>query len=186
MLMNKTIWELILSFVAIGLFGFGGGYAIIPLVEEDAVNKMGWVTLEVFTEGVAFANILPGPVAPKVASLVGYHVAGIIGASVALLALIIPGVINIILFNKYYYKIKNKRFVLGLKKAVMPVIVVLISSVIVKMTLIAFPTKFSDFRSVWGISSILLAVATFVLIKLKVHPAFIIMGAIIYGAIFMG
>ncbi len=183
--MNKTLWELAISFVTIGLFGFGGGYAIIPLVEEDAVNQMKWLSLEVFTEGVAFANVLPGPVAPKVASLVGYHAAGIAGAVIALCALIIPGVINIILFNKYYYKIKHKRFVLGLKKAVMPVVVVLISSVVVKMALLAFPTNVSELKTSWGILSFAIAVAAAILLKLKVHPAFIFLGAILFGAYFM-
>ncbi len=184
--MVSEIIKLIFSFITIGLFGFGGGYAIIPLVEKDAVNKLGWLSLEHFTDGVAFANILPGPVAPKVAVFVGYEVLGIIGGCIALIALILPGVINILIFNKYYYKIKNKRFVRGIKKGVMPVVVILLFSVIIKMSLVAFPITQDELISKFGILTILIGISTIILMKLKIHPAFIILGAMIYGAIFMG
>lgn len=99
--------ELFLTFVVIGLFSFGGGYAILPVIEREAFNH-GWLTQELFNRYVGFSNITPGPVSIKMATWIGLEQGDIIGMLVATLAFALPGLIMtygvLKLWNKYNEK----------------------------------------------------------------------------------
>nr|WP_228370448.1 chromate transporter [Gottschalkia acidurici] len=98
--MSKTIFTLFISFLQIGLFSIGGGYAIIPLIQEQVVNSYGWLTLKEFTDIITISQMTPGPLAVNTASFVGTRIAGISGAIVATLGCIISGfIISIFLYN---------------------------------------------------------------------------------------
>ena len=86
----KDLWKIFLTFFKIGAFTFGGGYAMIPLIQKEAVEKNGWVTDEDILNVVAIAESTPGPIAINAATFVGYHVAGFSGAVVATLGVVLP------------------------------------------------------------------------------------------------
>ena len=86
----KELWKIFLTFLKIGAFTFGGGYAMIPLIQKEAVEKHHWVTDEDILDIVAIAESTPGPIAINAATFVGFHVAGFAGAVVATLGVVLP------------------------------------------------------------------------------------------------
>ena len=92
--------QLIWAFLKIGVLGFGGGQAMIPLIEKEAVETYHWFTVAEFTDSIAFGNTLPGPIATKMAAAIGYKAGGVFGAMLSLAAMILPSIIvMILLFN---------------------------------------------------------------------------------------
>ena len=87
---KNLLWQLFITFAKIGGFTFGGGYAMIPLIQHEAVQVRGWVHDEDITEIVAIAESTPGPIAINAATFVGYRTAGFLGAVCATLGVILP------------------------------------------------------------------------------------------------
>ena len=92
----RVMWQVFLSFFKIGAFTFGGGYAMIPLIQNEAVEKRHWVTDEDILEVVAIAESTPGPIAINSATFVGYKAAGILGSVCATLGVVLPSFIIIL------------------------------------------------------------------------------------------
>ena len=86
----KKIWKLFSAFFRIGAFTFGGGYAMIPLIQKEAVDKNGWVTDEDILEIIAIAESTPGPIAINSATFVGYRTCGVLGSVAATLGVVLP------------------------------------------------------------------------------------------------
>ena len=86
----KTLWQLFATLFKIGLFTFGGGYAMFPLLERELVEKKGWIEKEEFIDMVAIAESTPGPVAINTATFVGFRRAGIPGSLAATLGVCLP------------------------------------------------------------------------------------------------
>lgn len=97
--------KLFFVFFKIGLISFGGGYAMIPLIDRD-VTKQGWVSPEQFIDIVAVAGMSPGAIAPNTAVLVGYNVAGVLGSIAATLGIILPSFILILILAVYLYRVQ--------------------------------------------------------------------------------
>ncbi len=87
---NKTLLEIFLTFLRIGAFTFGGGYAMIPLIQKETVEKHGWISDRDILEIVAIAESTPGPIAVNSATFVGYRVCGFTGALCATLGVVLP------------------------------------------------------------------------------------------------
>ncbi|MBQ1447920.1 MAG: chromate transporter, partial [Erysipelotrichaceae bacterium] len=88
-----SIWEIFFSFLKIGAFAFGGAYAVIPLVEEQTVTNMGWMTFKEFSDLVAIDELTPGPIIINSSTFIGMKLAGVPGAIAATLGCVIPGCI---------------------------------------------------------------------------------------------
>ena len=86
----SELWKIFLSFFKIGAFTFGGGYAMIPLIQKEAAEKRGWITDEDILEIVAIAESTPGPIAINAATFVGYRTCGVLGAVCATLGVVLP------------------------------------------------------------------------------------------------
>ena len=86
----RTIWTLFGTFLKIGAFTFGGGYAMIPLIQKEVVEKRNWITNEDVLDIIAIAESTPGPVAINSATYLGYKLAGVPGAAVATVAVSLP------------------------------------------------------------------------------------------------
>lgn len=93
---GKTLWQVFSSFFKIGAFTFGGGYAMIPLIQNEAVEKRQWVTDDDILEVVAIAESTPGPIAINSATFVGYKAAGILGSVCATLGVVLPSFVVIL------------------------------------------------------------------------------------------
>ena len=89
------------AFIKVGILGYGGGHSIIPFIQVEAVENYKWISMEEFTDTLAMANTLPGPIAVKMSFMVGYKTAGLNGAMVSLLGLLLP-------FHKLLYADINK------------------------------------------------------------------------------
>ena len=86
----RRIWELFLTFMKIGGFTFGGGYAMIPLIQRETVEVKGWITDDDILEIIAIAESTPGPIAINSATFVGYRTAGVLGSAAATLGVVLP------------------------------------------------------------------------------------------------
>ena len=95
----KTLWQVFLSFFKIGAFTFGGGYAMIPLIQNEAVENRHWVTDEDILEIIAIAESTPGPIAINSATFVGYKAAGVLGSMCATLGVVLPSFVIILLLS---------------------------------------------------------------------------------------
>ena len=94
--MKNSLWQIFLTFFKIGAFTFGGGYAMIPLIQREASEKHGWVTEEDILEIVAIAESTPGPIAINAATFVGYRARGILGAVFGTLGVVMPSFLIIL------------------------------------------------------------------------------------------
>jgi chromate transporter len=121
----NIILELAHSFLKVGLFGFGGGFAMIPLMQSAAVFKNGWLTASQFAAAIAMGQVTPGPVAIS-ATFIGYKVAGLPGAFVATVAIFAPSLIIMVLLEKFYLKIRGTELTQAFMHGVLPVVVALI------------------------------------------------------------
>ena len=92
----KKIWALFCTFFKIGAFTFGGGYAMIPLIQKEAVENRKWVTDDDILEIIAIAESTPGPVAINSATFVGYRTCGVLGAAFATMGVVLPSFVIIL------------------------------------------------------------------------------------------
>ncbi len=97
--------QLFLSFIKVGMFSIGGGYAAMPLIQSEVVNGHGWLTMNEFTDLITIAEMTPGPIAVNSATFVGIRIGGIPGALVATGGCILPSCVIVsalaLLYNKY-------------------------------------------------------------------------------------
>lgn len=99
----KSRWlSLFLTFLKIGAFTFGGGYAMIALLEHELIEKKGWIGHDEFLDMAAIAESTPGPVAVNAATYVGFHVAGVPGAALATLAVCLPSFLIIFAISQFF------------------------------------------------------------------------------------
>ena len=96
----NILWKLFLTFAKIGLFTFGGGYAMIAIIEEHCVGKKAWLTHEDLANMIVVAESTPGPIAINCATFVGYKIAGIPGAVVSTLGMVLPSFLIIYLISR--------------------------------------------------------------------------------------
>ena len=105
MVKYKTLWSLLLMFMKVSLFTFGGGYAMIALIDNECVEKKKWITHDEFADITAIAESTPGPIAINCATYVGYRQAGLTGAVWATLGMIIPPFAVIYILSLFFSSI---------------------------------------------------------------------------------
>lgn len=177
--------ELFLTFLKIGAFTFGGGYAMLPLIQEEVLSK-GWMELEQLVNFIAVSESTPGPFAINIATYVGSQTAdnGILGAACATLGVVFPSFVIILIVAKIYDKFKNSRTVQGVMTGLKPAVVGLIANAIISIALTVFvPVTFSFaiFKTAeFYISLVICAVCTVLAFK-KVHPIIIICLSAVVG-----
>lgn len=123
-----TIWKLFISFLKIGAFSFGGGYAMLPLIQKEIIDVHGWLTLNEFIDILAVVEMTPGPVAINSATFLGYKVGGILGSIVATTAVVLPSIVVILTIAHFLSKFKNSPYVDWAFKGIRPVVLGLIIS----------------------------------------------------------
>jgi chromate transporter len=172
-------WNIFLAFFIPGILGYGGGPASIPLVENEVVDRYGWLSVSEFSEVLAMGNALPGPIATKMAGYIGFQQAGFLGAGVGIFATVAPSLILMLVLLGLLYRYKESPKVKRMTTYVRPTIAVLLGV----MTFSFFATAY---EGIGILQTLILLVVSFLLLeKLKVHPAFVILGALVYGGIFL-
>ncbi len=129
--------KLFLSFLQIGLFSIGGGYAALPLIQNQVVDLHGWLSLSEFVDVISIAEMTPGPIAINSATFVGIKIAGITGALVATLGCILPSCVIVLLLAYLYQRYKKMIFIQGALSGLRPAVVALIASAGVSIALLA-------------------------------------------------
>lgn len=122
------IWRLFFSFIQVGLFSVGGGYAAIPLIENQVVEIHGLMSLEEFTDLITIAEMTPGPISINSATFVGTRLAGFPGAVVCTLGCILPSFFICLALAFFYYKYRQLNGVQKILSALRPAVVALIAS----------------------------------------------------------
>ena len=130
--------QLFLSFLQIGALSFGGGYAAMPLIQEQVVTVLGWLAMEAFTDLVTIAEMTPGPIAVNSATFVGTQIAGPGGAVVATLGCILPSCIIVTLLAYIYTKYRNMSLLQGTLASLRPAVVAMIAKAGVTILVSAF------------------------------------------------
>lgn len=120
--------QLFLSFLQIGLFSFGGGYAAMPLIQGQVVTLHGWLSMSEFTDLITISQMTPGPIAVNSATFVGMKIAGIPGAVVATAGCILPSCIIVTILARLYLKYRNLDLMQGVLKSLRPAVVAMIAS----------------------------------------------------------
>src|SRR5690625_4764522 len=126
--------DLFLSFLKIGFVSFGGGYAMIPVIEYE-VQAHHWLTTQEFTDAVAIAGMSPGPIATNSAVFVGYKVGGMLGATISAIAVSIPSLIIVVIISIFMYKMKDQSLMDYAFYGLRPVITGLIAYAAIKFAI---------------------------------------------------
>ena len=166
------ILSLFWSFTKVGLFGFGGGPSMIPLIQEEVVELQEWLTHDEFLDAFAFGNALPGPIATKMAGYVGFKVAGIAGAATAVVGVAVPTVVAMLMLGGVYLRFRDSPVFENFLGGVRPVVIALLAMVVWEFAPRAFGTP-DRWLSNW--TAWILAIGAFVLsVRFNVHPAWLI------------
>ena len=158
--------QLFISFFKIGLFGFGGGYAIISLIQHE-IEIHGWMTQSEFTDIIAISQMTPGPIGINSATYVGYTASGtVLGSVVATFAIVLPSFIIMLTLSKFFFVLQGNKYMehalLGLRPAVIGLIA---AAALVLMN----SENFIDYKSI-----ILFGAAFIASFKFKLHPILLI------------
>ena len=162
--------KLFISFIKVGMFSVGGGYAAIPLIQDQIVNNYHLMTLEEFSDLITIAEMTPGPISINSSTFVGTRMGGIPGAIICTIACIIPSFIICLTLAHFYYKYRSFSGVQTVLNAMRPAVVALIGSAGASILLLAlFNGTIADisFDNLRIIELIIFAVCLFLLRKYK-------------------
>ena len=168
--------SLFVAFLQIGAFSFGGGYAAMPFIQDQVIARHGWMTITTFSDLVALAEMTPGPIAVNAATFVGNQVAGIPGAIVATLGVILPSCLFVTGLAWIYKRYRNLRLMKGILPHLRAVIVAIILTAGLSILLpVISKAGMSSTGSSIRWDALLLFLAAFVLVRLKKGSPILIM-----------
>lgn len=124
MILLQLFW----SFFQIGIFSFGGGYAAMPLIQNQIVNMHGWLDMTAFSDIITISQMTPGPIAVNSATFVGIQMGGAAGAVIATMGCVLPSTVIAIILAKLYYKYKEMSLMKGIMNGLRPAVVAMIAS----------------------------------------------------------
>ncbi|WP_019539091.1 chromate transporter [Proteiniphilum acetatigenes] len=175
---------LFVAFFKIGLFGFGGGYAMLPLIQHEIVDTHQWMSVSDFTDIVAISQTTPGPIAFNSATYIGYSAVtemgfasgyGVIGSAICTFAVSLPSLILMTLVTAFFFRLKNNPWMQSALSILKPAIIGLIASAAL---ILITPYNFIDYKS-WIIFGAVLVAS----IK-KVDPILLFFLSGVIGLIF--
>lgn len=171
-----NLLALFLSFLKIGVFSFGGGYAMIPLIDHEIVLTHHWLTAKEFVDIIAVAQITPGPIAINAATFVGARIEGVVGAAVATIAVITGPVVIVLVLFRLADRYSDSVVIQGVFSGLRPALIALIAY-----------SAFSIGRSaLTGIPTVLVSIAAMaVLLFSKVHPLIVIAASAAVGILLL-
>lgn len=166
--------KLFISFLKIGGFSFGGGYAMLPLIRKEIIDVHGWLSITEFIDILAVVEMTPGPIAINSATFLGYKVGGILGSIVATIAVVLPSFVIILIIAHFLSKFRESPYVEWAFIGIRPVILGLVTSASITVALDALV----------DIKSTIIGLGIFGLIAFKdLHPIWAIIIAGLAGAL---
>ena len=180
--MISTLLALFISYLKIGFFGFGGGYAMLSLIHSEVVVRNGWITNGEFTDIVAISQMTPGPIAINSATYIGYEVAGIFGSVVATVAVCIPAMTLMMLITHFFLRLEHNRYVRGVVMGMRPVVVGMIASAAL-LLILPHDTEGQSFIDGWSWAIFAIAL---LLSARKLNPILLIVASGVAGVLIYG
>ena len=176
--------QLFYTFFKIGLFGFGGGYAMLSMIQGEVVTRYGWLTSQEFTDIVAISQMTPGPIGINSATYVGFTATGSVwGSIIATLAVVLPSFIFMLAISKFFLKYQKHPVVEAVFSGLRPAVVgLLASAALVLMNAENFSSPKEDMYS-FIISCLIFLVAFVGTRKYKINPILMIVACGIAGLI---
>lgn len=183
------LFKLFFAFIWVGLFSVGGGYAAIPLIQEQVVNLHKLMTMEEFSDLITVAEMTPGPISINSATFVGMRIAGVYGVLVCTIGCIIPSFFICLTLAHFYYKYRTVSGVQIVLGSLRPAVVALIASAGVSILMLGlFQAELQDV--VWSniriVELAIFAIALLILRKYKVSAVMIIFGSGVVGTLVYG
>lgn len=184
--------KLFVTFFKIGLFGFGGGYGMLSVIQGEVVTRYGWLSMAEFTDIVAISQMTPGPIGINSATYVGYTAMNnaygsvplaVIGSLTASFAVMLPSLVLMLIISRYLMKYSNSRVVNAVFRVLRPAVVGLIASAALLLMSSENYGSFSD-EPLRFVVSVLITIAAFVAMRRKVSPILILVVSAIFGAVF--
>lgn len=174
--------QLLFSFIQIGLFSFGGGYAALPLIQNQVVTVHGWLTMSEFADVITISQMTPGPIAINAATFVGIRVGGILGAIIATIGCVLPSCVIVLFLAFVYYKYRGLTTVQGVLNGLRPAVISLITSAGLSLLILAlWNGKDSIIENFDYISLVIFIISFLLLRKFKVNPIVVMLGGGILG-----
>lgn len=180
--MISTLLALFISYLKIGFFGFGGGYAMLSLIHSEVVVRNGWITNGEFTDIVAISQMTPGPIAINSATYIGYEVAGIFGSVVATVAVCLPAMTLMMLITHFFLRLEHNRYVRGVVMGMRPVVVGMIASAAL-LLILPHDTEGQSFIDGWSWAIFAIAL---LLSARKLNPILLIVASGVAGVVIYG
>ena len=168
----RLLWDIFLAFFKIGSFTFGGGYAMIPLIEREVITNKKWVSKEEVIDIFALSQSMPGAIAINSSTFIGYKIAGGIGSIVATLGVIIPSYLVIVVVAMFFAKFQNDPIVKAVFAGVRPAIVGLIFVAAISIGKASIKDR---------IGLIVMSVSVILVTAFNVNAIFVIIGGAIAG-----
>lgn len=173
------------SFLQIGLFSFGGGYAAMPLIQNQVVDIYHWLSIAEFSDLVTISQMTPGPIAINSATFVGMKVAGIQGAIIATIGCILPSCILVTILAYVYMKYRHLKTIQDILKMLRPAVVSLIATAGLSIIISAF---FKDNNISFDMLKIqmmmIFGVCLYLLFKKKMNPILVMLLAGVLNMIY--
>ncbi|MCR1898885.1 chromate transporter [Irregularibacter muris] len=166
--------QLFLTFFKIGLFSFGGGYAMLSMMQQEVVSINQWTSVPEFVDMVAISQVTPGPIAINMSTYVGYKIAGVLGSAIATLGCIAPSVIIMLIITRFFFKFQNNPYVENAFLGLRPTTIGLVAAA----AILVAEGAFIDIKSL-----ILFAIAFLLSYKYKIDPILMTIGAGVAGFI---
>ncbi len=170
----QKLWSLFLTFFKIGGFTFGGGYAMIPLIQKEAVERKGWITDDDILEIIAIAESTPGPIAINAATFVGYRTCGFFGAACATLGVVLPSFVVILLISYVLQQFQSLKVVQYAFNGIRVGVLALLFK--------ALWTMFKKSPKGWA-AYVVMAGAFLLTAFLKVNVLYVIIGCAVFGLV---
>ena len=182
--------QLFFSFLQVGMFSFGGGYAAMPLIQGQVVTAHKWLSMSEFTDLITISQMTPGPIAVNSATFVGIKIAGIPGALVATFGCILPSCIIVTVIAKLYLKYRNMAKLQGVLNSLRPAVVAMIASAGISILITAFwgnAAAIALAGTKWSLV-VIFVVCIVLLRKIKMNPIWVMVlaGVMKVGISFIG
>lgn len=169
--------QLVTAMVRTGILGFGGGPSVIPLIQYEAVKRYKWIDEEEFSNMLALANTLPGPIATKMGGYLGYRIRGWWGAVIGIIAHILPSSAAMIVLMSLVHYLSKSAIVYGMIQGVTPVIAVMLG-------IMGYEFAERAFKGLRIYAAIITIGISFILLQIaQVHPAIVIVIFLAYGSV---
>ena len=171
----KKLFSMFLAFLKIGAFTFGGGYAMIPLIEEEVVNRKKWITKEEFMDVLVISQSFPGALAINSSTFIGYKIGGFVGALLGLLGVALPSFLIILIVATVFMQFRNNHYVNLAFKGISAAVPMLVLVAVVSLGK-------SVQKNITNL--ILIIVGVIALTYLNINPIIVIIASAIFGIMF--